>query len=159
MSDAKFMVVKATKIKGYTTSGSRVEVTPKEGRAVVCIVGDAVDLKEPLTKIDVISKLALMGLGVVSATNVVADMMSEAGRVEAPAAPELTPPIATWQQDGDAREWARAFLQHQAQSADPAGFVEEGNLIGWFANAMMCEADRQARRLLDADALGRDNDG
>ena len=132
--DAKFMAVKATKIKGYTTNGSRVEITPKAGIAVVCIVGDAVDLGERLTKADVISRLGV----------VVADM-SEAGRVEAPAAPELTPPIASWQQDGDAREWARAFLQHQAQSADPAGFVEEGNLIGWFANAMMCAVDKVTR--------------
>ena len=67
----------------------------------------------------------------------------------------LTPPIASWQQDGDAREWARAFLQHRAQSADPEGFVEEGNLIGWFANAMMCQADRQLRRLTGADSMNR----
>lgn len=39
----------------------------------------------------------------------------------------------------DAQAWAASFVSHQRR--DPAIAVDEGTMIGWFANAMMAQQD------------------
>lgn len=44
-------------------------------------------------------------------------------------------------QNPDARAWARFYTETRNQSADPANFDSEDNMLGWFANAMMAMHD------------------
>lgn len=52
----------------------------------------------------------------------------------------------------DARAWASFYAETKAKSADPHGFDNEENMVGWFANAMMAMHDHltgQAPVVLD----------
>jgi hypothetical protein len=55
-------------------------------------------------------------------------------------------------QSFDARDWARAFVEHV--TAQPTIATDEGTLIAWFANALMRGWDEHARRC-PTDALIR----
>lgn len=46
-------------------------------------------------------------------------------------------------QSFDARDWAQAFIERV--KADPEFATDEGNMIGWFANAIMRGYDERAR--------------
>lgn len=41
----------------------------------------------------------------------------------------------------DAAAWAKFYTETKANSANPAEFDDESNMIGWFANAMMAMHD------------------
>jgi hypothetical protein len=43
----------------------------------------------------------------------------------------------------DARDWAAAFMR---QFGDRKHEIDEGLMLGWFANAIMCGWDEHARR-------------
>jgi hypothetical protein len=53
-------------------------------------------------------------------------------------------------QSFDARDWAKAFVEHV--TAQPSIATDEGTMISWFANAIMRGFDEHARRY-PADAL------
>lgn len=50
---------------------------------------------------------------------------------------EVEVDFPAFDQTTDARRWARAFIKNAYASANPVQFsLDEGNLIGWFANAI-----------------------
>ncbi len=45
----------------------------------------------------------------------------------------------------DARDWAKEFVAIAKEN--PSIALDEGAMIGWFANALMCGYDTHARKL------------
>jgi hypothetical protein len=41
----------------------------------------------------------------------------------------------------DAHAWAKFFIESYTKSSDKMGFLDEANMTGWFANAMMAMHD------------------
>ncbi len=57
-------------------------------------------------------------------------------------------------QSFDARDWAKAFVEHV--TANPAIATDEGTMIGWFANAIMRGYDEYPRRQAASASLDRE---
>ena len=47
-----------------------------------------------------------------------------------------------FQQSTNARKWAEAFIEHKHRNSWTAEDIDEGLMLGWFANAMMVRHDR-----------------
>ena len=47
-----------------------------------------------------------------------------------------------FQQSTNALKWAEAFIEHKHRNSWTAEDIDEGLMLGWFANAMMVRHDR-----------------